>query len=72
MGRGDVTSSMKRLGTYLAVAAALLNFVASAQAGVIASGTFPGVGDIYQSATNGSGTLTAGGQTAYVDDRGLC
>jgi hypothetical protein len=57
---------MKRLGLCIAVAAGFLGFVAAAQAGVIASGSFPTKGDQYSSATNGSGTIPAGGQSASM------
>ena len=57
---------MKRLGLCIAVAAGFLGFVAAAQAGVIASGSFPTKGDQYSSATNGSGTIPAGGQSAFM------
>ncbi len=57
---------MKRLGLCVAVAVGFLGFVTAAQAGVIASGSFPTQGDQYSSATNGSGTIPAGGQSAFM------
>ncbi len=45
---------------------ALFGFAASAQAVVIASGAFPSAGDPYFSATNGSGLIPSGGQSAFM------
>ena len=57
---------MNRLAVWLGALAFSLIGAVCAQAGVIASGTFPEVGDLYHSATNGDGSFTAGGQSAYM------
>ncbi|HET7086329.1 MAG TPA: PEP-CTERM sorting domain-containing protein [Rhizomicrobium sp.] len=50
----------------LATTVALCLSASGALAGVIASGPFPAKGDLYSSATNGSGTISAGGQSAFM------
>jgi PEP-CTERM motif len=55
-----------RFGVCAGVLGAALLTGSAANASVITSGPFPGAGNPYFSATDGAGTIPAGGQTAFM------